>query len=344
MQLPKAQLQIIENSGPNNLRDFLKAHLPKASQVDIAVAFATKAGVDKILSSLRQAASRGPVRILVGLYQAFSEPQALKTLLRAQDQTNRRLSVRLSHESKFHWKLYLMRRGRKLIAIVGSSNLTGEALQSGGELSTALFLPATSPAARRLCELFEEEWKGYGRGGELTNEQIELYEKRRGVAAARTQLTRSEIREIMGASPIHRRASDAAKPIRQYWRHSISRTVLPKTQLIIGESTDWDKKGYDWYVPARHKYKKGDRLALFDFRRKAVTAVEIVDLQEISTSDGRHFVAFKPLGRVPKKRLTQRFWRKMKTAGLISSKARARERRKLSEARWQEVLDVLRSR
>lgn len=103
--MKSARFQIIENHGPNNLRDYLKAKLVKTSSVDIAVAFATKAGVNEILHYLYQVASRGQVRILVGLYQHVTEPEALESLLRAQSQMKGGLSVRISKEPKFHTKL-----------------------------------------------------------------------------------------------------------------------------------------------------------------------------------------------------------------------------------------------
>src|SRR5262245_2981475 len=100
------QIGAIENAGPNTLVAFLRNAGAGCTQIDIAVAFVTAAGLDSLLYLLQQAASKGAVRVLTGLYQGFTEPKALSTLLRAQEQTGGRLSVRVSRDGHFHWKAY----------------------------------------------------------------------------------------------------------------------------------------------------------------------------------------------------------------------------------------------
>src|SRR4051812_12749298 len=95
-------LGAIENAGPNNLKAFLKVHSKGTSGIDIAVAFVTQSGVTHLLPSLKKAAMSGRVRLLTGLYQCFTEPQALRLLLAEQKDTSGRLSVRLSINPHFH--------------------------------------------------------------------------------------------------------------------------------------------------------------------------------------------------------------------------------------------------
>jgi HKD family nuclease len=135
------KLDIIENNGPDNLRDTLRFRLRRASNVSIAVAFVTRAGLDDIVQALRQVAANGSVRLLTGLYQKVTEPEALRTLLRIQEETRGRFSVRLSREPRFHRKLYLLYSRKNATAIIGSSNLTSEGLRSGGELNLIARLP-----------------------------------------------------------------------------------------------------------------------------------------------------------------------------------------------------------
>jgi HKD family nuclease len=126
--------EVIENSGKDNLRDALKHILSRASEVSIAVAFVTQAGLDEIIQPLRQVATEGRVRLLTGLYQYTTEPEALDTLLRVQKETPGRFSVCLSIEPKFHRKVYLVGNNTQTTVIIGSSNLTKEGLLSGGEI------------------------------------------------------------------------------------------------------------------------------------------------------------------------------------------------------------------
>jgi HKD family nuclease len=52
------KLEIIENNGPDNLRDTLKDCLGRFSEISIAVAFVTQSVLDEILQPLQQAASQ----------------------------------------------------------------------------------------------------------------------------------------------------------------------------------------------------------------------------------------------------------------------------------------------
>src|SRR5712692_8278993 len=152
------RMALIENSGPNNLREYLKGVLRRADRIDIAVAFITQAGLTEILQALRQVAGRGQVRILTGLYQGFTEQEALRMLLRVQDQTEGRLSVRLSTEPNFHRKLYLVKNRSKSIAVIGSANLTKQGLRSGGELN--MVLTSTKPSSVVMfSQTFEKDWE-----------------------------------------------------------------------------------------------------------------------------------------------------------------------------------------
>ena len=143
--------QIIENNELDNLRDTLEDLLAKATEVCISVAFVTQSGLDEIIYSLQQVTAEGrkeKVRLLTGLYQRVTEPKALDALLGLQTQTKGRFSVRLSTEPKFHRKVYLVENDTQATAIIGSSNLTKEGLQSGGELNAVLSLPRNSVSIR----------------------------------------------------------------------------------------------------------------------------------------------------------------------------------------------------
>lgn len=66
--------EVIENSGPSNMRDQLRSLLKGSSQADIAVAFGSAQGLSTILGALQQVANRGGVRVITGLYQGITEP------------------------------------------------------------------------------------------------------------------------------------------------------------------------------------------------------------------------------------------------------------------------------
>src|SRR5690349_17804578 len=100
---PQVRVGIVENAGPNTLASFLRNAGSVAGSVDIASAFVTSAGLGLMSRLLRKVTVKGRVRILTGLYQGFTEPDALRALLREQQETEGRLSVRISKDRHFHW-------------------------------------------------------------------------------------------------------------------------------------------------------------------------------------------------------------------------------------------------
>lgn len=151
------QFEVIENAGPNSLLENLKRILKKADRADIAVAFISVSGLNDLLPSLQLIAAHGSVRILTGLYQSITDPQALRTLLRIQEQSRGHLSTHISKEPKFHRKMYLTQVGSQVRAIIGSSNLTKDGLSSGGELNIYFSSAASSASMQRLLSMFDDD-------------------------------------------------------------------------------------------------------------------------------------------------------------------------------------------
>ena len=96
-----------------------------------SVAFVTRSGlivIKDILKELEQKQSQVKGRILTTDYLSFNEPEALKELLKFAN-----LEVRIITEENFHTKGYMFEKGEKKTFIVGSSNLTQNALKSNKE-------------------------------------------------------------------------------------------------------------------------------------------------------------------------------------------------------------------
>ncbi|NKE72803.1 phospholipase D-like domain-containing protein [Candidatus Manganitrophus noduliformans] len=337
-----ANLEIIENSGPNNLRDALRAKLANASDVSIAVAFITESGLDEIIQSLRQAASRGKVRLLTGLYQRVTEPKALKTLLRVQRETRSNLSVRLSREPQFHRKIYLVENRTHANAIIGSSNLTREGLRSGGELCLMTSLSKSHRAYSRLKEVFEKDWHKR-RAVPLTPDQIERYDKSRSASGNKDNYTANQLKKILGVDPKHEKAILKDEPI-TFWRDGITGYVKDRTEKIISESTNWDDKYYSWFgTSGQHQYRNGDRIFMFDFPANTFHLVEVKDMtrSSIPTPDGRHFVAFTRVGR-RKRNMTNKFWNEL--SGFNIKKKNVRRTRKLRPSGVERLMSMLPTR
>lgn len=324
--------QFIENVGPNSVLSNLKRMTKGAVSVDIAVAFISSSGLNQLLSSLQRVASRGEVRILTGLYQSITDPRALRTLLRVQEQTRGRLSVRISRESKFHRKLYLVRTVGNVKAVVGSSNLTRDGLSSGGELNVYLSSAADSAPMRRLLRAFDDDWKA--RAVPLDEGIIGRYAESESVKQQRARTKSLPLRSILGARTTSSRAKDDL-PV-SLWRDSVNGYVSKQTEAIIASTTDWEERGYHWCSAGSHRFKTKDRILMFDLTKDFVQVVQVVGSTRtaVRTPDGVHFVAYKPVRGEKTRRLTPGRWKELKTALGIKRRSELSTRRKLSPERW----------
>jgi HKD family nuclease len=336
------QFEIIENAGPNSLLGNLKRVLKRADRADIAVAFISVSGLNELLPSLQQIAAHGSVRILTGLYQSITDPQALRILLRAEEQSRGRLSTRISKEPKFHRKIYLARAGGQVRAIIGSSNLTKDGLSSGGELNVYLSSAANSAPMRRLSNMFDAAWEG--RAVSLNKGLIDRY-VRLGSFNQQKNLKHSvPLRKIIGSSTVNRSAKiEKQEGSVSYWRDYIQGYACKQTEALIASTTNWDARGYRWYSSGPHLYEKKDRLLLFDFTVNRIQVAQVVDWTRttVRTPEGVHFVAFKPVRGIKVRHITGQRWDSLKHVLGISGKAEVYTRRKISPCRWKEIMAVI---
>lgn len=320
MKSSSVSFEFIENNGPDNLRDTLKALLSQANtnEVCIAVAFLTQSGLNEIIQPLRQVATQGSVKLITGLYQHVTEPQALETLLNIQNETRGNFSVRLSTEPQFHRKFYILESKSRISAIVGSSNLTKEGLQSGGEINVIISSAKNTSSVKELKKIFEKEWKH--RAIYLSIEQIKKYQKIRSKSADFKSFSRSEIKKILGTAPTHQKATPTLSEQTEFWRDCITGYVKKRTETIITETTNWDDRNYDWYsTGGKHNYHIKDRIFMFDKTKNRLRLVEIKDIAriKIATPDGRNFVAFKEVRRHGRK-FSKILWEALKREGINS--------------------------
>jgi HKD family nuclease len=336
--------QFIENVGPNSVLSNLRRMTKGVADVDIAVAFISSSGLNQLLPSLQRVASRGEVRILTGLYQGITDPRALSTLLRVQEQTRGRLSVRISREAKFHRKLYLVRAGGNVKAVVGSSNLTSDGLSSGGELNVYLSSAADSAPMRRLLRSFDNDWED--RAVPLDEGIIGRYAKSDSVKQQRARTKSLPLRSILGARTTSSRAKDERpEPPVSFWRDSVDGYVSRQTVVVIANATDWDERGYSWYSAGSHRFRPKDRILMFDFTKDSVQVVQVVGITRtaVRTPDGVHFVAYKPVRGEKARRLTPGRWRGLKAALGIMRRSEFLTRSKLSPERWSLTHEALRA-
>lgn len=104
----------------------LKQEMETCDEFMFSVAFVNSGGVNALAQEFRELDHKGVKgRLIASQYQNFTEPNALRALLK-----NSNIEIRIITEdvSKMHTKCYIFRHGDIYDVIIGSSNLTNSAL------------------------------------------------------------------------------------------------------------------------------------------------------------------------------------------------------------------------
>lgn len=136
----------------------LVRELERCISFSFSVAFLTSGGVAAILQALYDAQERGVKgRILTSDYLTFTDPRALRFLT---EYLSSSIEVRISSHRAFHAKGYLFdHTGGYTTLLVGSSNLTQEALSTNREWNMRLISSQEGELAKYTAMVFEEEWE-----------------------------------------------------------------------------------------------------------------------------------------------------------------------------------------
>ncbi len=133
------------------------ADLTKCEEFMISVAFITNSGVTVLLNTLSDLEQRGVKgRIIASQYQNFTDPIALKRLLRFK---NIELRIVTEDKANMHTKGYIFRKGEKYSIIVGSSNLTQNALCENKEWNLKVSSCRTGGIVKNVVFEFETMFK-----------------------------------------------------------------------------------------------------------------------------------------------------------------------------------------
>lgn len=136
----------------------LEKELSRCDEFMVSVAFITMSGITPLLQTFKSLQDKGiHGRILTTNYLNFSEPKALTKLL---EFPNIELKMYWSQaDVGFHTKGYIFRRGDVYRMIVGSSNLTMNALTKNEEWNTRIISTENGEYANNILSQFETLWK-----------------------------------------------------------------------------------------------------------------------------------------------------------------------------------------
>jgi superfamily II DNA or RNA helicase len=158
--LPLRHSDLLVN-GPRDLRvgHEVRLELASANRVDLLVSFIRWSGLRLLVNELREFLGRGPqnqVRVMTTTYLGASEPEAIEKLLELG------AHVKVSYESRrtrLHAKAWLFHRDSGFsTALVGSSNLSSQALIDGCEWNVRLAAVDNAPILTKFATTFDQYW------------------------------------------------------------------------------------------------------------------------------------------------------------------------------------------
>lgn len=149
--------QFIYNDSRKGQKVFstLEDELLHSDSFAISVAFITRGGITPLLQTLKELERRGvPGRILTTDYLNFSDPSALDTLTGLSNIELRMYQTEHAGNG-FHTKGYIFQKSGEYRFIIGSSNLTQDALTRNMEWNTRLVSTEQGEMAGAVLDEFE---------------------------------------------------------------------------------------------------------------------------------------------------------------------------------------------
>lgn len=146
----------------------IEKELKRCDSFEFSVAFITHGGLLSIIQTLCNRKNNIKGKILTTDYLNFSEPSALRTLLKFDN-----IETRIYTKDSFHTKGYIFHNGDKTTYLIGSSNITQDALSKNKEWNVKF--TSDSRIKPDVETIFKEMWDD---SEILTEEWIDLYNQR----------------------------------------------------------------------------------------------------------------------------------------------------------------------
>ncbi|MGG4169250.1 DEAD/DEAH box helicase [Rossellomorea vietnamensis] len=166
----KPQLLINNAKYNKNVLSTILEELSHCEDFFFSVAFITESGLatlKALLWDLKQKGMKG--RILTSTFLQFNQPNVFRELMKISN-----VEVKLTNLKGFHAKGYIFKHSTHYSLIVGSSNLTAQALKANYEWNVKLNSHENGEIIHHFIDQFEEVWR---EAIYLTPGWIEEYEK-----------------------------------------------------------------------------------------------------------------------------------------------------------------------
>lgn len=148
-------LLVNQTNPPKKVLSTIIHELENCNQFYISVAFVTTSGVATIINKLKELENRGiKGKILVSQYLNFTEPEALKRLSQFKN-----IDLRIATKGNAHAKGYIFKNKEHYNLIIGSSNLTAQALSTNKEWNIKVSALDESGIVEKVLNEFQDDFK-----------------------------------------------------------------------------------------------------------------------------------------------------------------------------------------
>jgi len=164
------ELLVNQRTPPKKVLSTIIKELENCDEFFISVAFVTTSGVATIINTLKELEDRGVKgKVLVSQYLNFTQPEALRKLYKFQN-----IDLRIATKGNAHSKGYIFKTKEFHNLIIGSSNLTAQALSTNKEWNLKVSAFHGSGIVEKVLKEFQSDFE---LGTEVTEEFISYYEK-----------------------------------------------------------------------------------------------------------------------------------------------------------------------
>ncbi len=211
------QPKLLLNSPESKVLSNIITELKKCDEFFFSVAFVTNSGVAVLIETLKELEKKDiHGKIIVSEYQYFTEPRALERLIGLKN-----LDIRIiSEEQHLHSKGYILRNNKTISLIVGSSNLTQDALCKNQEWNLKV---TTSSLGSLIVDTFEEFNRLYKCATPVTSKWLDTYKK---IYKKQHEIERRLVDEF---------EEDSIAPIRPIIPNKMQSSALESLKLLRSE-------------------------------------------------------------------------------------------------------------
>jgi superfamily II DNA or RNA helicase len=150
----RPQLLVNDKVAGKKVLTTIERELKRCDEFWFSVAFVTTSGLATLMNTLLELEEKGiKGKILASQYLNFTQPEALRRIMQF-----RNIELRIVTDGDFHSKGYLFKKGELFDLIIGSSNLTANALCSNKEWNLKVTATEESELIIQTAKEFKEEF------------------------------------------------------------------------------------------------------------------------------------------------------------------------------------------